>query len=254
MKFIVLSSTCSKLFGFHTNLSQTYCFQKTRLNSENNLLFIAVAGEIGFMTFDLVCEALAFNQVNLDIISNASTNIPAIEGQLNEPVLENFAVYTVILDIIAILQILLQTFCTLILTSEDSNLKMSLKLKRVVTFLLSYMIISNIAIWGYASIILLDDAEGKVSLYVVNEIVLGAKNWKFVSTFLYPLVLFYRFHSAKLILVSLNHTYSADIALDRHGNRVRNSRQLNFKFPSIFKFSKTDILLISPEFASCDDE
>ena len=87
-------------------MSQTYCFQKTRLNAENNLLFIAVAGEIGFMTFDLVCEALAFSDTNLDAISNASTNIPAIEGQLNEPVLENFAVYTVILDIIAILQIL----------------------------------------------------------------------------------------------------------------------------------------------------
>ena len=149
--------------------------QKTSWNAENNLLFIAVAGEIGYITFDIVCESLAFNRVNLDIIANASTNIPVIEGQLNEQVLENFTVYAVILDIIAILQILLQTFCTLILICEDSNLKMSLKLKKVVTFLLSYMIISNIGIWGYASFILLDDAEGKVSLYVVNEIVLGAK-------------------------------------------------------------------------------
>ena len=62
------------------------------------------------------------------------------------------------------------------------------------------MIICNLAIWGSCSFIDVDYNEGNVSLYIINEIVFGETNWRFVTTFLYPLVLYFRFHSAKMIL------------------------------------------------------
>ena len=175
------------------------------------LLFIAVAGELGFLSFDSVTHAIAFNEKSREMISNQSIKLSALNyTRLNETIVKDFATSNVILDFICVLQILLQTYCFLILTYEASKLKMGLWQKRISILLLSYMIICNLAIWGSCSFIEVDYNEGNVSLYIINEIVFGETNWKFVATFLYPLVLYFRFHSAKMILISLNRVHSAE--------------------------------------------
>lgn len=170
-----------------------------------------MAGEIAFLSFDAVAHALAFSEQNRHIMANFSMSIPALQGGLNETMILDFAKYNFILDFVTIFQVLLQTFCLLILTNESEKLKMNLWSKRMTILLLSYMFVCNIAIWASCSFIEVDYSDGNVSLYVVNELVLGERDWKFVSTFLYPLVLFYRFHSAKLILTSIIPVRSAEI-------------------------------------------
>ena len=87
---------------------------------------------------------------------------------------------------------------------------MGLWQRRISNFLLTYMIVCNLAIWGSCSFLEMEYKKGNVSLYIINEIVLGETNWRFVTTFLFPLVLYFRFHSAKLILISITHVHSAE--------------------------------------------
>lgn len=189
-------------------------FQGTKWDTENNLLFIAVAGEIAFLSFDAVAHALAFNEDNRHIMANSSINISAINTRLNESTIHNFATFNFAQDFLTIFQVLLQTFCLLILTheaKESAALKLSLRQKMLTIFLLSYISVCNIAIWVSCSFIETDYSQGKVSLYVVNELVIGERNWKFVSTLLYPLVLFYRFHSVKQVLIAGIRVHATDI-------------------------------------------
>ena len=160
-------------------------------------------------------HALAINENNQQLIANASVNVSALNHtRLNETDIETYSIFNVTLDLIIIFQILIQTFCTLILTTKDLFLQMGLCQKRVVALMLSYIMFCNLAIWGSFSFIEAGHGEHKVSLYVITEIILSGFNWKIVSTFLYPLVLFYRFHSSKLMLISL-------IGISSAGNRLQ---------------------------------
>ena len=172
------------------------------MNTENILLFVAVAGEIGFLCFDGVIQALAFHEANLKEIADHN------KQRLKQHEIQEISIYQFILDHTAMLQIVLQTYCLLTLTNEECRLTMHSSLKGRATICLSYMIVCNFAIWGSCSFIEADYSEGN-SLYLINEIVLGSNNWKFVSVFLYPLVLYFRFHSTKMILISLNRIHSA---------------------------------------------
>lgn len=84
--------------------------QDTKLNSENMLLFIAVAGELGFSSFDSVTHAIAFNEKSREMISNHSIKLSALNyTRLNETIVKDFATSNVIFNFICVLQILLQT-------------------------------------------------------------------------------------------------------------------------------------------------
>ena len=64
-----------------------YHLQDTKLNAENMLLFIAVAGELGFSSFDSVTYAIAFNERSREMMSNHSINLAALNyTQLNETI------------------------------------------------------------------------------------------------------------------------------------------------------------------------
>ena len=175
------------------------------------LLFIAVAGELGFSSFDSVTNAIAFNERSREMMSNHSINLATLNYTLlNETIVKDFATSIFVFDLISLLQKLLQTYCFLILTNDTSKLTMGLWQRRISIFLLTYMIVCNLAIWGSCSFLEMEYKKGNVSLYIINKIVLGETNWRFVTTFLFPLVLYFRFHLAKLILISITHVHSAE--------------------------------------------
>ena len=173
--------------------------QEKHIHPEIILLLVATVGEFVYLYFGLMASTAGLNEEKLAAILSKNNNT-SLAFQLEKQTIFQICLITIANNLLDILQTSLQTF--LLITAEGNHgapikwvNRPDLK-RKVLKEILWFLFVCNVFKWASQSFLedyILSNSEAKTLVFHVEKRTA-------ITQGTYPLVLFYRFHSAVMLL------------------------------------------------------